>query len=422
MHYIKQGNNAFSLYRASYVGQNVSAPLEPAYQSERAILHLAVKTQRPNKLSFIHFERSAMDNANLTLFYFSEENVTLTTSTVYSEPNTTESSKWMEFGILIIASSGTIGNTLSFLVFCQPYFAGTTTSIFLRFLAVFDSLTLWSYLIWDVSHYFHPEMNSVTYCRVLFWIQASLPHTASYILLAVTIERLLAVVRPLHVRLTFTRRRVFIIITVIIILPFCYNLAHFRLTTLNNPSDGGNNVCRYDPKLKEFADIWYYFDSIIGIIIPAVLIFIMNIITITAYNRAKRRQLKMTAQNSRAREKGNHLTIMLMAISLAYWVLMLPSAALFIAKVKYSDWFWANDANASLFTILFQSSYLLMITTNAIQFVLYLLTARKFANELLDVIRCKCTLRRTSSSKRNRQRTYDTIVFSSKGTESMEYV
>lgn len=350
-----------------------------------------------------------MDYSNQSWFFFdtvlNATPATTQTSEV-TQPNYGASSEGLhKYGIIVIAILGSVGNILSFLVFCRPYFSSTTTSIFLRFLALFDTLTLWSYVVWDVAYYFHREVNSVTFCRILFWIQASSPHVASYVLLAVSIERLVAVVHPLHVRIAFTRRRVYTINCCIIAVPLLYNMAYFYLVTV---SDSDPAVCRLDGQLKAFADIWYYFDAIVGIIVPGFLILITNVATLMAYRRAKRRRLSMTAQTAQEREKGNHMTIMLMAIALAYWVLMLPSAGFFIAKIYWE--FWHTPESFRLYFLLYRIIYLLMLTTNGIQFVIYFLTARKFTSELWELL--TCTPPSVSSPKRHKFA--NTIVFSTK--------
>lgn len=290
-----------------------------------------------------------------------------------------------KYGILVIAALGTVGNALSLLVFSRPYFSGATPSIFLRFLAAFDTLTLWSYVVWDATYYFRPEATSETFCQALFWVMAAAPHVASYILLAVTVERLVAVVRPLYARVAFTRRRVLGVSMCVATVPFVYNAAYFRLATVHPAPP---RVCRLRPDLKRLADTWHYFDAIVGIIVPALLILVLNVGTILAFRRAsrRRRHLSFKLEGAADREKGQHLTRMLMGVSLAYWVLMLPNAGFFIAKIYWR--FWESAWAAALYHLLYRLSYLLMISTNAVQFVLYMLTATKFAEELRDMLMC----------------------------------
>ncbi|ELU18058.1 hypothetical protein CAPTEDRAFT_197700 [Capitella teleta] len=354
----------------------------------------------------IMFNQSLFNYSDILIFDNSSSTVerTLSSATLASEAA-------FKYGIFVITFFGTVGNLLSIAVFSRKCFRTTTTSIFVRVLAVFDTLTLWSYSLWDVSMYFHSDINSELLCKLLNWIMASAPHVASYTLLTVTLERLTAVIRPLRVHLLFTRRRAIVCSALTTSVPALYNSVYFYIfTQLPNGECGVVTDLR-----REFLTVWSYFDPIIGIIVPAILIFILNITTIFAFRRSMRmrkahvikqfsnykhetknlvngnhteanKKLKIptTKRNLLRDQSGHHLTVMLILVSLFYWILMLPSGALFIAKI-----YWPNEASADFkerMTRFYHVAYLLMLSNSSLDFVLYAVTARKFRRELSRVL------------------------------------
>lgn len=333
------------------------------------------------------------------------ENQTLPSNGNFSLTKTTELSELaFKYGIFIITCFGTVGNILSVVVFSRKCFRTTTTSIFVRVLAVFDTLTLWSYSLWDVSMYFAPEITSNIFCKFLNWVMASAPHIASYTLLTVTIERLTAVICPLRVHLVFTRRRAIVCSSITVMVPTLYNAVYFyTITKLPGASCGVSYAMS-----EHFRTAWHYFDAITGIIVPAMLIFLLNITTIAAFHRSLRlrkahviKQFRLSAKQEmetlvngavrrprvpavkRREQGGNHLTVMLILVSLFYWVLMLPAAAFFISGIYFEA---LTVQSIEHRTRLYHIVYLLMLSNSSLDFVLYAVTARKFRHELWRVL------------------------------------
>jgi hypothetical protein len=167
-----------------------------------------------------------------------------------------------------------------------------------------------------------------------------------------------------------------------------------------------------------FLVFWNYFDPIIGILVPALLIFLLNITTIVAFQRSLRMRkahvikqfsnykhetrtlvnngnhaeasLRRGTPNTKRKllrdQSGHHLTVMLILVSLFYWVLMLPSGALFIAKI-YMPRQPSTEFKEKMI-IFYHAAYLLMLSNSSLDFVLYAVTARKFRRELSKVLGC----------------------------------
>ena len=271
---------------------------------------------------------------------------------------------------------------------------GSSQALILRFLAVFDTLTLWSYVVWDIAHYFYTGPMPDLFCKCLIWIMASAPHVASHCLLAMTVERMLAVIYPLQVRKIFSNRNALIFCLVISLLPFCYNSLYFVVMETRNK---GYNYCGLNQAWEErLRYTWFYFDVTIGVISPAALVLILNIITTVAYRRAlSKSKLLVASNNSRkykhsngVMERGGHLTAMLLTVSLTYWVLMLPSGIAVIVDihVAYPHSYFID-----------KMAYLLMLTNNAVNFLLYLVSGTKFRYEMKSL--CSKTQSRSLQSQ-----------------------
>ena len=104
---------------------------------------------------------------------------------------------------------GTIGNILSILVLTRRSLRKSTTSLFLTVLACSDLLVLYSGLLrqW-VLYVFETDVRHVCEvgCKLNIWLVYSSLDFSAWILMAVTIERVISVWLPHRVRTICTKK------------------------------------------------------------------------------------------------------------------------------------------------------------------------------------------------------------------------
>lgn len=123
----------------------------------------------------------------------------------------------------VITILGTIGNILSMLVFMRTRLKKLTSSYYLAFLALFDTGFLWCIFIeWlNILHIDIYKRNGL--CQLFTWLSAGCSVLSAWLVVAFTIERFVAVIKPFlyFSKYTVDRAQHIILILVLLTALFC---------------------------------------------------------------------------------------------------------------------------------------------------------------------------------------------------------
>ena len=127
----------------------------------------------------------------------------------YREKLFEDINQWLKvYYSMFLIISGTILNILSILTLSRKSFKRSTTSVYLRFLAIVDLFVLYNglsrHFISGVYHY-NVRHISDAFCKFNQWTTSFGPDISAWILVAVTGERVLSIVKPHSVRLMCTK-------------------------------------------------------------------------------------------------------------------------------------------------------------------------------------------------------------------------
>ncbi|XP_011679753.2 gastrin/cholecystokinin type B receptor-like [Strongylocentrotus purpuratus] len=153
---------------------------------------------------------------------FLSELTTITFNYISTETVSMETGGWQwEFSWdwniimqLILSLVGVFGNLLVVIVLITRKFTSNSTDILIMALTVSDLLTSICNIPIPQASQLPASILGALYCRIIHykyhtWVCVI---TSSFILMALSVERLVAVYRPLHFRKIFTNRRVYIFI------------------------------------------------------------------------------------------------------------------------------------------------------------------------------------------------------------------
>ena len=336
--------------------------------------------------------------------------------------------------MFILCTVGVIGNILAFLTFSSKIVRNTTTSLYLRALAIADICVLTTAvfryktykLFLDESHeldsVFHFDAYSEIYIEPLHWIALG---CSSFITIVLSFERFVAVRFPLLVKRKCTTCTVFlciftvIIISVAITVPnyFSYKLVHFNffgediaVATLTDMGKSSLYPCIYHNYLIPI--LWY--------IVPATLLTMMNILLIFLVQKSSR--LRIGVPNTV--NTNRKLTLMIICILSVYIICNLPKCIFMFYKIvnqmtdKNECTDITNKINApqsKAYLIIEIITELLNVLNSCFNFCVYCLVGTRFRTELLRIILCRwitrqdlvlingsyqsSTIRRTASSR-----------------------
>ena len=284
--------------------------------------------------------------------------------------------------IPLIVVTGTIGNILTVIVMNRRVFSQLSVSIYLQVLALSDLGFLWiSDLFFRWVHFLSgvriPAYNGVV-CRIHVWLHLSLPWISSWLIVAVGIERAIAVHWPLQAKVLCTRQRA-LRVSLGIIFMFCAVNSHV-ITTVDIVTVDTGQYCIVIDDLANtiilvFAILLYSF-------LPILLIVTCNILLIRNLNRHNRSTSmdSLSSQSSMMRnQRNNNVVRMLVVNSFAFIVLTLPINVLTVV---------GDSSNINIPLPVILTAKIMSLTNHAANFVLYTLSGSIFREELQRMCTC----------------------------------
>ncbi len=301
----------------------------------------------------------------------------------------------------IVSMLGLVGNALSITVLANRRMM-SSTSCYLIALAIFDSIILISLVLFlalptfylarqMLESYFkaYPYMHPYAYPVALIAQTCSI-----YTTVAFTVERYIAVCRPLRAAKMCTISRARKSISIIIVFSILYNIPRMLEYEVKVEVDPETNLtnARYQPtKLgmdPTFRHIYFiYMQLIFMLIVPFTTLAVLNILLIRAVKKSQKTQGKI---NNKTRRE-NSLTVMLISVIVVFMICQVPSIVDNIFQAILDD----AALMTSPFVKLTCISNLMVIMNSAINFYLYCVFGRKFRRVFCRIF-CTCYLKYTN--------------------------
>ncbi|CAF0989653.1 unnamed protein product [Rotaria sordida] len=282
----------------------------------------------------------------------------------------------LSFVQAFIVLFGVIGNLLALVIINRRSLRNTSSSVFITYLAIFDS----GVLLLHGAHLAGLNRNSFIYCSLTYLTNLA-TFCANWILVIITLERCVAVYSPFLSKRLCTvnsaRRSIYIFLTISIILfsiefPFIYDIKQASRTK--------KCVIR-----SYFVLILRIYQAVLFYAIPDLLL-LSNLFTVYALCRRTKRisstclkdeqQLQMRISDVNSGRKQRQLTIMLVTVSLSFYLFTTPAMILFISEyhpVKHND---INKLKQNI--LISQMSVILLQLNNATNFIFYCFAGQRF--------------------------------------------
>ena len=294
---------------------------------------------------------------------------------------------------------GILGNFLSFIVATRPHNRSLPFGVYMAALACSDTfiLAFGQFYGWIMFHFLSTAMNR-TECQLLLFVHALGGNVGAWIIVALTFERFLLVYRATdHVRFR-TVRTTYIVVAVIITVCFGKNI-HY-IFTAEFIHDPGYNfmVCAIGFVSSDAQTIFLQvFELCFSSVIPFIFIVTLNGFIIYRLQQQatirKKRFGRHSAYGSTVsiasktpRDSAKGLTLMLLAVSLAFACLTSP---LFVFRFRFA--FKPNVCNEpdTMARYVLEDNILgLLYASNfSINFILYCLTGTLFREDLTNIFK-----------------------------------
>ena len=300
-----------------------------------------------------------------------------------------------------ISVLGLLGNVLSMVVLSQRRMRSTTSSYLLALAAV-DALVLVSLFVCFSLPMLNTTFRTQHYARinrVAYPLALTAQTSSIYMTVAFTVERYMAVTRPLNVTAWSPMRRTRCVIALVIVLSIIYNIPRaFEKTT--RPHVYAGNVTGLGTANTELGEnalykIIYHMACymLVMLFVPFVLLVYLNFSLLRAVRHSQRSTGRCSTPTH-----DNNLTLMLVAVVACFLLCQLPSIVnSIIQAVKPPEYVLRSPALVRFMSV----SNLFVVLNSAVNFYLYCCFGQKFRRQLWIVV-CKCRC----SSKSEQQLSY----------------
>ncbi|KAK3596653.1 hypothetical protein CHS0354_006204 [Potamilus streckersoni] len=324
----------------------------------------------------------------------------------------------------ILLLVGTFGNIFSFIILTR-HVRKVSTYNYLTVLAIMDILVLYVGLLqlW-IGELTDEIVNHGRWlCKILIFLGYVSSDASVWLIIAVTVERFIAVCFPLKAYTMCNIRKARCIIFLVICL-ICIINVHF-LWTVDLKSVSSNDTvgrkCEASDDHKVLVEVaWPWVDAAIYSFLPFVAITILNSLIVRQIFSAKQKRHQLqyilrspkspgvtrTMPSRNQGEGSKKLTCMLMSVSCTFLLTTLPMNICLIIRA-----FWnSNDVKTyATFTLLTTIAKLLMYTNHSINFFLYCATGRKFRKQFQNMT-CICCTPKVSKQFMNDSRSPTSMV------------
>ena len=317
---------------------------------------------------------------------------------------------WKIFGPISLIV-GLCGNILSVAVLSRKRMCVFTTSVYLRFLAVVDSLVLLFSVLRDlVYHYTNidfGELSDLT-CKIFQWLNYTVTALSGWILCAIAIDRLIAVKHPLWTKSHCTKGiaiSVTISLTAIVFLMNIHVLLFMYRDEIYVDSNATNASFFLDVKCSPMTTDYITFNTKVWPILTFIIYGIAPIVCLISCNIILYRQLSQRSLNKQAsrtvgdaakkREKDmKSLTKMLIVVCVAFVTFSVPTCIYLIIAPYVFTRTSAHDIAKRRLTWVIVASFL--YCNNTLNFIIYCISGSLFRQELhglfvqvkLSVLKC----------------------------------
>ena len=301
---------------------------------------------------------------------------------------------WKTFPPVLIVF-GTVGNILSILVLTRKSIRKSTTALFLTFLTLSDLAVLYTGLLrqW-IFHTFDFDIRhlSEVVCKVHTWLVYSSLDLSAWILIAVTLERIIAVWYPYSGKTKCSKINAMMLMGVILILVLSLN-AHL-LYGLVNKDEVIRCVSINESYSMFFRSVWSWIDLCIFCVIPFTFIVIGNSLilykVVARHRKAKQsdndsievtdRLHKNNHHHHNRRHRQSSMTAMLITSNTVFLITTLPIS---IYEILYDYFYVTTDPQMKArMDLIWAVVNMFMYTNNGVNFILYSLSGSRFRHEV----------------------------------------
>ncbi|WAQ98234.1 TRFR-like protein [Mya arenaria] len=305
---------------------------------------------------------------------------------------------------LIILCTGLLGNALTVRVLTRLGTARQPTLTFLLFLAITDTVVLLTGLprYW-ISYTFDNDILLISNagCKFYYFFIYSSMQFSSWILVGVSVERVVKTYFPFRYKRLYTTKRVKIVLVITLFILILVNVHFFFTNGINDFTAG--NCTSLTQEFSWFNEyVFVYVDLGVLSIVPFAIILISNVFLVRKLRKYQKKRSSMMHERyvQNANRFSVRMTKMLLVCTIYFLAATAPISIYFVVDSYLLHGFEESGDKASVakMHLAKTTTYLFNYSNYCVNFYLYTAMNDRFSHELRSVLCCKSSGRRWSSA------------------------
>ncbi len=343
--------------------------------------------------------RGAFENQTTYLYTEDPELIFSRQSAVIQEKITHIITKYLHPVLLIV---GLIGNSLSFATFSRKNIK-SQTSLYLKVLAIGDSLTLICYILpeaIEIVFDYDIKAASVVLCKAFHtgkWVCAEF---SAWILCIIAIQRCILITFPHKAKVLITMIRIKWSVFLLAVVALLLNIPIMIFLDVLTNRGCHLSLSRNILKILSWVFITLYS------FVPFAILIVCNVIIIYQVDNANQTRQRMNVGHSGLTQSASsNMTAILLTISFAYLILGSPNAILFGYWTLNQDVIKNNPKTFILLKLLNEVFQMLLLVNHSLNLLFYCISGTIFRHELKAMLRCgrRVNFRKSSTSVASNQ-------------------
>ncbi|XP_045203525.2 galanin receptor 2b-like [Mercenaria mercenaria] len=287
---------------------------------------------------------------------------------------------------------GLTGNCLTIVVIKRLGFRKQPTLTFLLCLAINDIIVLctglpryWILYVFD----YDLKTASNANCKLYYFFLYMTMQYSSWILVGVTVERLVKGYFPMKYRRIYSYRKVIIELLVTLFILILVNGHFFFTNGINDFTEG--NCSSLNPDFRYFDEnVFIFIDFSVLSVIPFIIMLVCNILLVKVLRQVQRDRVSMMHQSvyRKTSRFSVKMTKMLVLCTFYFLIATAPISIYFIL-----DTYLKPEHVSNYNCLAWSITYLLQYSNSCINFYLYTAMNDRFYKELKALLRCRRSLR-----------------------------
>lgn len=274
---------------------------------------------------------------------------------------------------------GIVGNTLTIVIMLKSSFSRLNVSVYLISLGVADTVCLFVFHLTrtflDVVFEVYIDVISVVGCKCITYIHYSFSYISSWIIVAMTMERLYITLYPFKARTICTRKRALVIVILICSASLIINIFNLFAFDVFKDPDGYNYCEQINPQIQLITTLT---DFVLYSLLPSIALLVANALLVYELNKRHdlRRSMTVLRDFEASSKKNNNTIFMLLTVSTTFVVLTTPASLYYVCLALFN--FKVDD------TIIMLRNVLQIMTSanHSVNFVLYCVSGPAFRKEM----------------------------------------